>query len=152
MARILAPDERDCKPHLLPDARLLAREIPRCGTRALPLHKGLPCMDINPAKVRAALADLRISQAELSRRLLSRYTGWSEATVSRYMYGTQGDVTLTKLNELATALRVSPAALVDLEDVAQDEAERKLLRNFRTAQERDRELAQAQVEPRSPSE
>lgn len=109
-------------------------------------------MDINPAKIRAALADLRISQAELSRRLLSRYTGWSEATVSRYMYGTQGDVTLTKLNELATALHVSPAALVDLEDVAQDDAERKLLRNFRAAQERDRELAQAQVEPRHPPE
>jgi transcriptional regulator with XRE-family HTH domain len=109
-------------------------------------------MDINAAKVRKALADLRISQAELSRRLSSHYTGWSEATVSRYMYGTQGEVTLTKLNELATGLHVSPAALVDLEDVAKDDAERKLLRNFRAAQERDRQLAQAQVEPRPSSE
>jgi len=102
-------------------------------------------MDINPAKVQKALADLGISQAELSRR-----TGWSEATVSRYMKGTQGEVSLTKLSQLAAALRVSPAALVDLEDVAQDEAEKKLLRNYRSAAERDKDLAQAQVEPREP--
>lgn len=107
-------------------------------------------MDINPAKVQKALTDLGINQAELSRRLLSRYTGWSEPTVSRYMKGTQGEVTLTKLSELAEALHVSPAALVDLEDVAQDEAEQKLLRNYRTARPRDKDLAQAQVEPREP--
>lgn len=104
-------------------------------------------MDINPAKVRKALTDLGINQAELSRR-----TGWSEATVSRYMYGTQGEVTLTKLSELATALHVSPAALVDLEDVAQDEREQKLLRNYRNAAERDKDLAQAQVQPRTDAE
>lgn len=103
-------------------------------------------MDINPAKVRKALADLGINQAELSRR-----TGWSEATVHRYMFGKQGEVTLTKLSELAAALHVSPAALVDLEDVAQDDAEKKLLRNFRAAPDRDKDLAQAQVEPREQS-
>lgn len=70
--------------------------------------------------------------------------------MSRWVHGKPGEVTLTNLNELAAALGVSPAALVDLDDVAQDEAEKKLLRNFRAAAARDKALAQAQVEPRQP--
>lgn len=104
-------------------------------------------MDLNPDKVRAALARMGKKQADLS-----RLTGWSEAKVSRYVTGKNlGEVTLTNLTELAAALRVSPAELVDLEDVAQTEAEKLLLRNFRLAADRDKDLAQAQVEPRSPN-
>lgn len=145
MLRILAPDERQRKHFLLSDERPLTREAIRCGTRWLPRHKGSPYMELNPAKVREALANTGKSQADLS-----RLTGWSEAKVSRWVHGKPGEVTLTNLNELAAALGVSPAALVDLDDVAQDEAEKKLLRNFRAAAARDKALAQAQVEPRQP--
>lgn len=101
-------------------------------------------MELNPAKVQAALARAGKSQADLS-----RLTGWSEAKVSRHVTGKNlGEVTLTNLSQLAAALGVSPAALVDLEDVAQTEAEQKLLRNFRAAPDRDKDMAQAQVEPR----
>lgn len=103
-------------------------------------------MKLNPAKVREALARTGKRQADLS-----RLTGWSEAKVSRYVTGTNlGEVTLTNLTELADALDVSPAELVDLEDVAQTDSEKRLLRNFRAAPERDKDLAQAQVEPRAP--
>jgi hypothetical protein len=57
---------------------------------------------------------------------------------------------LTNLKELAAALDVSAAALVELEDVAQTDAEKRLLRNFRAATDRDKGLALAQVEPREP--
>jgi transcriptional regulator with XRE-family HTH domain len=103
-------------------------------------------MELNPVKVREALARAGKSQADLS-----RLTGWSEAKVSRYVTGKNlGEVTLTNLKELAAALDVSAAALVELEDVAQTDAEKRLLRNFRAATDRDKGLAQAQVEPREP--
>lgn len=140
---ILAHHERLRNPHLLPGASTGEHALPGCGTRTRPVYKKSPYMQINPAKVREALARSGMSQAELSRRLR-----WSEAKVSRYVHGNLGEVTLTNLSKLAAALGVSAAALVDLEDVAQNDVERALLRNFRAATDRDRLLAQAQVEPR----
>lgn len=147
MRDILSPHERYCKGHLLLCESTLPRGIAGCGKTASPIHEGLPYMELNPNKVRDALARMGKTQADLS-----RLTGWSEAKVSRYVTGKNlGEVTLTNLTELAAALRVSPAELVDLEDVAQTDAEKRLLRNFRTAPARDKDLAQAQVEPRSPA-
>jgi len=79
---------------------------------------------------------------------LARATGWSEAKVSRLLNNVTGDVTVTMLRELNQATGAAVAALLDLEDVAQNEKERALLRDFREAAERDREIAQAALAPR----
>jgi transcriptional regulator with XRE-family HTH domain len=102
-------------------------------------------MNFNPAKLVAALELRGMNQADLARA-----TGWSEAKVSRYVHGRVGDVTLASICELAKALGVSPASLVDLDDVADTPDERDLLRNYRAAAERDKRLAREQVEPLNP--
>lgn len=84
-----------------------------------------------------------ITQAELARRL-----GWSEAKLSRLMNGKQKGVTVALLKELESALGISLAFLMDIEDVAQTEDERALLASYRKAERRDKELAQAAVKPR----
>ncbi len=58
-------------------------------------------------------------------------------------------ITLTQISELAGFLGVSAAVLVDLEDVAQTDAEREVLRNYRIAEARDQALARQQLKPRS---
>lgn len=78
---------------------------------------------------------------------LAKAAGWSEAKASRLLNGLTGDVTLTMLNELAAALGVSPGYLVNLEDVAQTAAEREILQNYRAAQARDRQIAEAALRP-----
>ena len=99
-------------------------------------------MLLNSDKLRSLLDQRGMNQADLARA-----TGWSEAKVSRFVNGTQGEVTLTSISTLARALHCTEATLVDLEDVAQSEDERALLRNYRAAAERDRRLAREQVAP-----
>ena len=101
-------------------------------------------MKFNPAKLIAALDLREMNQADLARK-----TGWSEAKVSRFTHGNTGDVTLTSIRQLAAALEVSEASLIELEDVAQTDDERALLRDYRTAAERDKRLAREQVKPPS---
>jgi transcriptional regulator with XRE-family HTH domain len=100
-------------------------------------------MKLHQPNLRSAMIDCGMSQADLARKLR-----WSEAKVSRLVRDKQGDITLTQISELATALGVSPAHLVDLEDVAQTELEKEVLRNFRAAEQRDQELARQQLRPR----
>lgn len=95
--------------------------------------------------LQAALDAKQMSQADLARA-----TGWSEAKVSRLVKGVTGDITMAMLSELEKQLGVSVAYLLDISDVAQSDAERELLANFRLAQERDRQLALATVAPRNP--
>ena len=83
------------------------------------------------------------NQAELSRKL-----GWSEAKLSRLMNGKQKGVTVALLKELESALGISLAFLMDIEDVAQTDDERGLLAAYRQAALRDKELARAAVQPR----
>ena len=86
----------------------------------------------------------------MSQADLARATGWSEAKVSRLVKGVTGDITMAMLVELEKQLGVSVAYLLDISDVAQSDAERELLVNFRRAQERDRQIALATVAPRNP--
>ena len=83
------------------------------------------------------------SQAELARRL-----GWSEAKLSRLMNGKQKGVTVALLKELESALGISLAFLMDIEDVAQTDDERALLAAYRQAAQRDKDMAKAAVQPR----
>lgn len=83
------------------------------------------------------------NQAELSRRL-----GWSEAKLSRVMNGKQKGVTVAQLKELEAALGLSLAFLMDVEDVAQTDDERRLLADYRRAAQRDKDMAKAAVQPR----
>ena len=101
-------------------------------------------MKLNPANLIAALDLREMNQADLARK-----TGWSEAKVPRFIHGNAGDVTLTSIRQLAAALEVSEASLVDLKDVAQTDDERSLLRDYRAAAERDKRLAREQVKPTS---
>lgn len=95
--------------------------------------------------LQAAMDAKQMSQADLA-----RVTGWSEAKVSRLVRGITGDITVAMLAELEKRLGVSVAYLLDITDVAQSDAERELLVNFRLAQERDRQIALATVAPREP--
>lgn len=95
--------------------------------------------------LQAAMDAKQMSQADLA-----RVTGWSEAKVSRLVKGVTGDITVAMLAELEKRLGVSVAYLLDITDVAQSDAERELLANFRQAQERDRQIALATVAPREP--
>ena len=88
--------------------------------------------------------DIRgISQSELSRKLV-----WSEAKLSRLMNGKQKGVTVATLLELQEALGVSLAFLMNIEDVAQTDAERALLAGYRKADQRDQALAESALKPR----
>lgn len=95
--------------------------------------------------LQAAMDAKQMTQADLARA-----TGWSEAKVSRLIRGVAKEVTVATLAELEKQLGVKVSYLLDLNDVAQTDAERSLLRDFRTAQERDREIARAAVKPRNP--
>ncbi len=79
---------------------------------------------------------------------LAKATGWSEAKVSRLLKGKTKDVTVAMLKELERCTGASIAALLDIEDVAQTQEERELLRDFRAARERDRAIAKAAISPR----
>lgn len=93
--------------------------------------------------LQAAMDIRQTNQAELSRKL-----GWSEAKLSRIINGIQKGVTVAQLKELEAALGISLAFLMDVEDVAQTEDERALLAGYRKAQQRDREIARAALQPR----
>lgn len=101
-------------------------------------------MKLLPANVRSVMESRRLIQADVARALK-----WSEAKVSRLFNEKVGDVTLTQITDLAALLGVSPALLVDLEDVAQNDVEREILRNSRLAEVRDVEIARQQLKPRS---
>jgi transcriptional regulator with XRE-family HTH domain len=83
----------------------------------------------------------------LDQKGLADKAGWSEAKASRLLNGITKDVTMTMVKELEQALGVSAAYLLDLEDVAQTDEEREILRNYRAAQARDREIAKAALKP-----
>ena len=100
-------------------------------------------MELHFSNLREALDVRQMTQAEMARALK-----WSEAKVSRLLRGKTGDVTLTQINQLARLLETSPAHLVTLDDVAQNDTERELLRNFRCADMRDREIVRLQLMPR----
>lgn len=91
-----------------------------------------------------------LDRANMKQADLARATGWSEAKVSRLIAGKTKDVTVAMLDELVKQTGVKAAYLLDLDDVAQDEAERRLLLGYRAAQQRDRELAEAALKPREP--
>ena len=93
-------------------------------------------MKLHIPNLLAAMAQKGVKQSEAARGL-----GWSEAKLSRLMNNKTGDVTLTQISELARFLGVSEAILVDLEDVAQTDDERRILRLHRIAEERQRALA-----------
>ena len=101
-------------------------------------------MKLHIPNLLAAMARRGVSQAEFARGL-----GWSESKLSRMVNEKTEGITLTQISDLAGFLGVSEAALVDLEDVAQTDAEREVLRNFRVAEARDQELARQQLKPRS---
>ena len=101
-------------------------------------------MKLHIPNLLAAMARRDVSQAEFARGL-----GWSESKLSRMVNEKTEGITLTQISELARFLGVSEAVLVDLEDVAQTDAEREVLRNFRVAEARDQELARQQLKPRS---
>lgn len=89
----------------------------------------------------AALAAAKMTPADLARA-----TGWSEAKVSRIRSGKQG-VSVEQLRELEKATGASASFLLGRDDFAQSEDERRLLENYRAATARNRQLAQAAVEP-----
>ena len=99
-------------------------------------------MKLHLANLLAALDAKGMKQKDLAKA-----AGWSEAKASRLLNGLTGDVTLTMLNELASALGVSPGYLVNLSDVAQTPKEREILRNSRAAQARDQLIAEAILRP-----
>lgn len=83
-----------------------------------------------------------MSQADLARR-----GGWSEAKVSRLLNGQTQEVTVAMLKDLEAALGCSVAFLLDLEDVAQDDFERDVLKRSRKAHPRERQAVQAILPP-----
>lgn len=85
---------------------------------------------------------------EMNQADLAKATGWSEAKVSRLLKGKTKDVTVAMLAELERCTGASIAALLNIDDVAQNDEERDLLRDFRAAQERDRAIAKAAISPR----
>jgi len=91
---------------------------------------------------------IAMRRAAMNQADIARVTGWSKAKVSRLVSGKTGDITMVMVAELARKLGTTPAFLLDIQDVAQDDAERELLRNYRAAQERDRAVARAAVVPR----
>jgi transcriptional regulator with XRE-family HTH domain len=92
-------------------------------------------MKLHLANLLEAMRNQRVTQADMHRALK-----WSEAKVSRLVRGKTGDVNLTQINELAALLRVSAATLTDLEDVAQTDDERQILRDYRLASDHEKGL------------
>lgn len=99
-------------------------------------------MKLHPGKLQAALDASGLDQKGLAAR-----AGWSEAKASRLLNGLVKDVTVGMVKDLEAALGVSAAYLLDLDDVAQTDEEREILRNYRAAQARDREIAKAALAP-----
>lgn len=89
-----------------------------------------------------ALTRAGMNQADLARR-----TGWSEAKVSRLLNGQTQEVTVAMLKELEAALGCSLAYLLDIEDVAQDDYERDMLRRSRRANPRERQAVESILPP-----
>jgi len=102
-----------------------------------------PTLKLSHPNLLAALDAVKMNQADLARA-----TGWSEAKVSRLLKGKTKDVTVAMLEELMKQTGAKAAYLLDLEDVAQNDEERRLLLEFRAAEQRDRQLAQAALQPR----
>ena len=84
---------------------------------------------------------------EFTQKELSAAAGWSESKASRLINGKIKDVTMAMVKDLEDALGVSAAYLLDLTDMAQTDDERRMLANYRVAQERDRAIARAAVAP-----
>jgi len=99
-------------------------------------------MKLHLPNLLAALDARRFTQKELAAA-----AGWSEAKASRLVNGRTKDVTMAMVKDLETALGVSAAYLFNLEDAAQTDDERRLLANYRNAQERDRLIARAALSP-----
>lgn len=94
--------------------------------------------------LQTALDARQMNQADFARKM-----GWSEAKVSRLVSGQTKEVSMTMLREIERALGFSLAYLMDIEDVAQTDAERELLAQYRRADSRDKELAAAALRPRN---
>lgn len=118
------------------------RQLNDRGTRHFPFLPSQPMTSLVP-NLQAAMDIRGISQSELSRKLV-----WSEAKLSRLMNGKQKGVTVATLLELQEALGVSLAFLMNIEDVAQTDAERALLAGYRKADQRDQALAESALKPR----
>lgn len=78
---------------------------------------------------------------------LAALTGLSEATVSRILKGFHQGVHKMHVQKLAAALRCKEGEIVELEDVAQTDEERKLLADFRAAPEKSRRMALLALDP-----
>lgn len=102
-------------------------------------------MKLHLPNLRDAMDRRQVTAADLARAL-----DWSEAKASRLLNGKTKDVTVAMVKELEAYLGVSAAYLLDLEDAAQTEAERLLLKRYRAAQDRDRKVAEAALSPRQP--
>lgn len=99
-------------------------------------------MKLHQGNLQAALDACGLDQKGLAKK-----AGWSEAKASRLLNGLTKDVTVGMVKDLEAALGVSAAYLLDLDDVAQTDEEREILRNYRAAQARDREIAKAALQP-----
>ncbi len=113
-----------------------------CGTRHISLPVSHAMTSLVP-NLSVAMELRQTNQAELCRKL-----GWSEAKLSRLMNGKQKGVTVAQLKELESALGMSLAFLMDIEDVAQTADEKELLAGYRLAHPRDKEMAKSAVKPR----
>ena len=78
---------------------------------------------------------------------LAALTGLSEATVSRILSGFHQGVHDMHVQKLAAVLNCKEGEIVELEDVAQTDEERKLLTDFRAASGKARRMALLALDP-----
>jgi len=90
-----------------------------------------------------------MERAGMNQADLAKATGWSTAKVSRIAKSKRGGVKVAELKELEKVLGTTIAFLLDLDDVAQDEKERALLRKYRIAEDRDKRIAESVLTPTS---
>ena len=93
--------------------------------------------------------DEALQAANMTPADLARATGWSEAKVSRIRSGKQG-VSVEQLRELEKATGASASFLLGHDDFAQSEEERLLLEWYRSASDKDRQVARAALKPEAP--